>query len=300
MVWAYIIALVTFLVISIIEITCKKAISRGLKTLGNKINFHLRIKSYAKSKTENVYQVILKIINEEGGVKRDFEYKQVEEIKRSSKFWGIIQLTKGIKKEDIEETIALQLPTISSYKEERKLLEPKLKKSLFDQITFRVATELGIDSITENIIEKSYEEDRTNELEEFEKIFKDKDKLELFRQEARRRLITRKGKSIEIQNIREFSKFVEYISKGIFKIITIFTSNVEYYFLQSKTVVKGNFKGLYLLARGLYIEKLNIVKDNIMNSVPKLKLTLEDEYDWVFPETGKSVKGKMCIFEKKK
>src|SRR3989344_277957 len=114
--------LVAILIPLLIESVFDKAVSKTFKTFYDKLRFRIWILSYAKSEREKIFHILKKINNEEESIKPQCDIQEVDEIFNLKERWGIIKIVRGTPRNEITEIMSYQMPTISQYKEERKLL----------------------------------------------------------------------------------------------------------------------------------------------------------------------------------
>jgi len=190
------------------------------------------------------------------------------------------------------------LPAVGIYKNERLILPDSLKKSFFDQLAIRLALKRGRGDIVSAIKSIAEKERRTTELEIFRLILNDKEKFALFIEEARRRVKSEKGNPSPT-SVMEFSSFVKDLSRGKFGVVRIFVDPPHYYYHTTKDLLSLDFAGVYLLARGPYVEKLTKIEEEFIKQDKNLKIK-GYEYGWELVDSKGSVKAKLVKVEKKK
>lgn len=240
----------------------------------------------------NIYK---EVDTEHNTITPNYKIISIDNLQKEDREFSIFKIQKHSSNKQIESMIITQLPFVLSFINERRILENNFKLAFFDKLSCDLANKINPE-YAEKIIEKVQEENRKDEYIIIEKILSDQEKFELFKDEARRKIKNPEQKAPALASMQEFTRFMEELSKGLFRILLVGKYNVKQCIMQaSKFVENLHYKGLYCLGKK-NIDKLDIVKDEIKKKYPNLE-DKDYTYDWVY-ENGKSDKARTVIFRK--
>jgi len=170
------------------------------------------------------------------------------------------------------------LPVSCSLRRIRVLFDEKLRKAMFDVLSYKLGEKLDkgetVIKIRDNAI-RVYPDD----YEVMEKIYEDGKLTTIILYEASKRFRATGGK-ISISDVREFSRLVRKMPEIDAGIQRIFKSPADYYVEEA---IKKK-RGVILLARGTYIEKAIQVADELCKKGFEKFTT--DELGFSNPDTG--------------
>lgn len=183
--------------------------------------------------------------------------------------------------EDIERGINMLLtcvPVSSSLRGIRLLFDEKLRKSLFNYLSYKLCIETGRPEVAVRFRDKALK-DCTKEYETIEKLYGEGKLTLIILNEAVIRYRKSKGKP-STSDVKEFSRLVRKLVEIDVKVIRIGDNPTRYYV---KKAIEGK-RGTVLLARGHYINKAVEVADILREK--GFELYKSDELGFSNPEIG--------------
>ena len=277
--------------------------------LVNLVLFNLSLrKTVYKKKTREMLNSMEQILDERPDA-INIKFKESDKI--SDDEWEIIKIDKSLDNKGIEQSVIFQIPKSSTFFRERNLLYEKYNQALYLALSSLLASSIKRYDVTSEISSKVNKENINFEYKVIDSIFRDKEKLKIFVEEARRRF-KKSGGNIPPSSKTEFVKFIKDLSDGKVGVIRIDKSHlpekyIEEYINQINKFLSNNFKKVYILAIGKNqdkkVDNLHILNE-LIEMINKLEeINLEDMgiYTWdSMPPNEKELhKGRTIIVNKK-
>jgi hypothetical protein len=170
------------------------------------------------------------------------------------------------------------LPVSCSLRRIRVLFDEKLRKAMFDLLSYKLGEKLDKAEIAVGFRDNAMQK-YPDDYEVMEKLYEDGKLTALILYEASKRFRVTGGK-FSVSDVKDFSRLVRKISEIDVKIMRIYKKPATYYV---KEAVKRK-RGVVLLARGRYIEKAIEVSDQLYEK--GFEKFTEDELGFANPDTG--------------